>query len=371
MNRSLTLSIVLTVFVVIWVLSGSGLQATASSEHTKVLDKSAEPKLVSLKVKVQVSVAELVDDSIFLKGQVEANREVEIKAELSGKVTLLEVEKGARVLAGDHIMALDLSDLNARLEKAKAELVLSELNRESGRKLKQKNLLSSHQLKEYETKVLSAKADVKQIEVEISKTNITAPFESVMNGFHVELGDYVSHGDPLATLIDDTHVKISADVPQQHISKLRLGQEVEAELIDGRKISGKITYISSVAKSGTRTFRIEAIAANLENLKYFGLSARVTVKLGQISAHKLSPALLDLNNLGELQVKGVSVENRVISRNVDIVRSERDGLWLTGLPDDFTVITTGQGFVSGGDIVNPVFETVISDKDVAPSSSEG
>jgi len=369
MNRSLVLSIVLAITVVIWTLSGAGLHATPSSASTEPQDKRNESNSTSMKVKVKSSVAQLVDDSIFLKGQIEANREIEVKAELSGKITRLEVVKGARVFTGDFIMALDLSDLNARLEKAKAELVLSELNRESGRKLKQKNLLSSHQLKEYETKVLAAKAEVKQIEVEVSKTTISAPFESVLNGFHVELGDYVSHGDPLATLIDDTHIKISADVPQQHVSKLRIGQEVEAELIDGRKISGKISYISSAANSGTRTFRVEAIAVNREKLKYFGLSARVTIKLGQISAHKLSPALLDLNSLGELQVKGITEENRVISRDVEIIRSEIDGLWLTGLPDDFTVITTGQGFVSGGDEVNPVFESAVSSSDIAPSDS--
>ncbi len=59
---------------------------------------------------------------------------------------------------------------------------------------------------------------------------------------------------------------------------------------------------------------------------------------------------------GVLQVKGVDDKNRVVTHSVDIIRSERDGVWLKGLPDEFRIITIGQGFVSQGDEVVAVDE---------------
>lgn len=354
MNRSLIIAIVLTVVAVGWVLSGS----SATPESAPLDDANTQLQPEKFKVKVKTIVAEAVTDSLFLQGQIEAAREIEIKAEVQGVVTQLGSDKGSRLKKGDRIVELDVSDRLARLKKAKAELDVKKSERNAGAQLQQKNMLSKNQQQQNIANVLAAEAEVKEIEVEIDKTQVKAPFATVLNDRYVEVGDYVSPGDPLVYLVDDSYVLISADVPQQYIAKLSMGQTVNAILLDGRAVEGKISFISTSADPNTRTFRIEAKSENTKGILRFGQSARVTIEMGEQKAHKLTGSLLDLNSEGVLQVKGVDHDNRVITQTVDIIRSERDGIWLRGLPDTFKIITVGQGFVTEGDEIEPIEETL-------------
>jgi len=354
MNRSLIIAIILTIVAVGWVLSGSN--KTSKEEVPSIADTLITPE--KFRVKVKTIHAEIVADSLYLQGQIEATREIEIKAEVQGVITRLGSVKGSRLKLGDHIVELDVSDRLARLKKAKAELEVKKSEKQAGTRLQEKNLLSKNQHQQNIANVLAGEAEVKEIEVEIDKTQVKAPFASVLNDIHVEIGDYVSLGDPLVFLVDDSYVLISADVPQQYIAKIALGQSVEATLLDDRNLEGKISFISTSANPNTKTFRVEAKAENVKNILRFGQSARVTIELGEQKAHKLTASLLDLNSEGVLQVKGVDDQNRVVTQPVDIIRSERDGVWLKGLPEQFRIITVGQGFVSQGDEVEPVDEEV-------------
>jgi len=354
MNRSLIIAIILTIIAVGWVLSGS--HKTSKEKVPSIVDTQLTPE--KFRVKVKTIHAETVVDSLYLQGQIEAARDIEIKAEVQGVITRLGNEKGSRLKQGALIVELDVSDRLARLKKTKAELEVRKSEKQAGARLQEKNLLSKNQHQQNMANVLAAEAEVKEIEVEIDKTRVKAPFASVLNDLHVEIGDYVSKGDPLVFLVDDSYVLISADVPQQHIAKIALGQSVEATLLDGLKLDGKISFISTSANPNTKTFRIEAKAENVNNILRFGQSARVTIELGEQKAHKLTASLLDLNSEGVLQVKGVDNKNRVNTHLVDIIRSERDGVWLKGLPEQFRIITVGQGFVSQGDKVEPVDEEV-------------
>ncbi|MFD2229557.1 efflux RND transporter periplasmic adaptor subunit [Alkalimarinus sediminis] len=353
MNRSLVIAIILTVLAVGWVLSGSR-PAPASAPAS---DTAAQLQPEKFKVKVQTILAKPVTDSLFLQGQVEAAREIEIKAEVQGIVTRLGRDKGSRLNKGDLIVELDVSDRLARLKKAKADLDVKKSERDAGAQLQQKSMLSKNQQQQNIANVLAAEAAVKQIEVEIDKTLVRAPFATVLNDRYVEIGDYVSSGDPLVYLVDDSYVLISADVPQQYIARLAKGQTVNATLLDGRVVKGVISFISTSADPNTRTFRIEAKSENVKGIMRFGQSARVTIEMGEQKAHKLTGSLLDLDSEGVLQVKGVDQDNHVITQPVEIIRSERDGIWLKGLPDTFRVITVGQGFVATGDEVEPVEES--------------
>ncbi len=354
MNRSLILSISLAALAFIWILSGS---LSNNSEETNLQDSaltSSDHSSPSFKVKVEQIEAKLMLDRIDLQGDIEPAREIEIRAETDGTITSLENKKGTRITQNQKILTLAMNDRQARLARAKSELKVRKADLKSGLSLKAKKLLSENQHLQNVSNVVAATAEVKAIEIEIEHTSVTAAFNGVLNELHVELGDYVSSGTPLATLVDDQYITISADVPQQHIAKLKIGQKVSATLLNGTQFEGDIFYISSSADTNTRTFRIEAKAANTMGIQRFGQSARVSIYIGEQFAHKLSPSLLGLNSEGSLQIKGIDQDSRVITQTVEIIRSEKDGIWLAGLPKQFNLITVGQGFVSKGDEVNAI-----------------
>jgi multidrug efflux system membrane fusion protein len=360
MNRSLILSISLAALALVWILSGSlssnSEEEGSVSQQASELDESGNSS-PRFKVKVEAIDAKLMLDRIDLQGEIESVRDIEVRAETDGIVTKLKSNKGEHLTKGQQILVLATNDRQARLARAKAELKVRQADLKSSLSLKAKKLISENQYLQNVANVVSAEAEVKEREIEIQRTTITAAFDGVLDELHVELGDYVSSGTALATLVDDQYITISAEVPQQHISKLKNGQKVSAELLNGAKIEGELFYISSSADTRTRTFRIEAKALNTMGIKRFGQSARVSIYLDEQYAHKLSPSLLGLDSDGLLEIKGVDEGQRVITHTVDILRSENDGIWLSGLPKQFNLITVGQGFVSEGDVVNAIFNT--------------
>ena len=371
MNRSLVLSIVLAIIATIWVLSGSFSKNEDTESMQKLSAEQSEKQLPAFKVKVQKRVAENMQDQIVLQGGIEADRQIEVRAQTEGTIEKIIATKGDKLKTGQSILSLAMNDREARLQKAKAELRVKQAELASSKSLKEKNMISENRYQQNLADVFAAQAEVKEIEVEIKQTDITAAFNGVLNEVHVELGDYVTPGSALATLIDRDWVTITTEVPQQHIAKIEKGQIVEATLLNGVQLSGKINYISSSANSETRTFLIEAKAKNIAGVKYFGQSARVKIYLGERSAYLMTPSLLNLSSDGSLQIKTLNSEQRVVSNNVTMIRSDNDGIWLGGLPDSIELITVGQGFVSDGEVVDPIYDNGQEDSLSSDSSIQG
>ena len=370
MSRSVVIAIVFSIVVILWLLSGafgtkpepstdassSTPNVSAESSNGGVLSEANSENDASLfKVTVRDMAAHAVADIITLQGDLEPARTITVKSETRGRVESIYVDNGTRVEKGAQLIALATDDRQARLEKAQAELKLREVQLDAAKKLEAKRMVSGNQVEEAVANVAAAKAAVKQVKVELNQTRIRASFAGIVNHRHVELGDYLSPGDPIVDLIDDAHVKIVARVPQQHISKLSNGQAVEAELLDGTKINGELSYVSYNADSATRTFRIEAIVQQSAKVR-LGQSARVRLSLGEIMAHKVSSSILSLAADGNIYVNAVDDNDKVIRYSASIIKNDSDGVWLSGLPKQIKLIVVGQAFVAEGQTVLPVPE---------------
>ncbi|MGB0859054.1 MAG: efflux RND transporter periplasmic adaptor subunit, partial [Pseudoalteromonas spongiae] len=182
-----------------------------------------------------------------------------------------------------------------------------------------------------------------------------APFSGVINQRLVELGDYLGRGDPILELADLNPLVVRADVTQKEVMGLSVGQSVSGLFINNKTYSGKIRYIASVADEGTNTFKIEAAFDN-PNMQYrAGFSTQLDITYDEVNAIHLSPAFMALDEDGNIGVKTVDNNNRVVFSPIDVVKSEASGVWMAGLGESANVITLGQGFVRIGDTVEPVF----------------
>ncbi|MCP5209499.1 MAG: efflux RND transporter periplasmic adaptor subunit [Hahellaceae bacterium] len=352
MNKSIIIACVLTVVAVAWLITGNiyGPNSIPLADNTTT-DTAKKPLF---RVEATLSTAQVIDDVVLLNGQIESAKNVELKSEIDGSITALFFKKGDRVKQGDLIATINVGDRQEQLQKAKADLAARESDIRATESLKAKKLISDNQYQQDLANVAAARAAVKDIEVQIANTHIRAPFTGLINQLPVEVGDFASKNTHVATVIDDSRVKISVQVPQQHITKLRKGSTMQAELLNGTTYNGTIDYLSAQANANTRTFTVEASAPLNGAPAFFGQSANIEINVGEELAHKLSPATLDLDTAGNLQVKLLNNDNIVVAHAVEIIRSERDGLWLKGLPAEITVITSGQGFVTPGQQVEVI-----------------
>ena len=345
-ERPYIIALFITFTLILWMASGI-MQA---QEVPKKVDKENN---VIPKVKVATLFAKKVSDVVELYGRTEPDRVTQLKAEISGKIKQVLAKRGSQVTKGQIIAKLEINDLEAQLSRSKALLSQREIEYQGAKKLNADGYQGQVQVSSAAANLASVKAEIKRLEIAISYTVIRAPFDGILNTRYVEEGDYVKSGDDIAMIADLDPLVVRAFVTEQQISQLSVGQNAEISLLNKTKLPGKLRYISSVADDNTNTFKIEVAIENSELNLLAGISSEVAIVLNEVSAMKLSPALLALDEMGNIGVKTVN-QNTVVFTPIDVVKSENDGIWLAGLGLQADVIILGQGFVRAGDKVDAI-----------------
>lgn len=344
--------------LIIWMATGPSAREQKSALEAKQTSTNSLDKKSSPQVKVVTYYSKIVPKTIELYGRTEPDRVATLKAEIQGEITQVLAKRGAYVEQGQGIVQIALNDLPAQLSRSEALLMQREVEYQGALTLNQKGYQGKAQLAQAFAALASVKADIQRLSLAIDKTLIKAPFDGILNTRFVEVGDYVASGDDIAMIADLDPLIIRAYVTEQHIANLSVGQITDISLLKGPKLRGKVRYIASVGDDETNTFKIEvAIANNLNNNTVqllAGLSSELSIDLAEISAIKISPALLTLDEQGNIGIKSV-LNGLVQFIPINIVKSESDGIWLTGLGDKADIITLGQGFVRAGDRVEAVF----------------
>ncbi len=346
--KSYLIALAIALVLGAWMLSGQFSGDEAGAE-----DAGQPAEAAVMDVQVRTIQAETVERFLENQGDTEADQDVELRAEVSGQVAEVRVAEGERVEQGEVILRLAMGDREARREEAEARVAQREANFSAAQRLMNEGYQSDIAVREARAALASARAQLAAIEEEIRHSEITAPVTATLESRPVSVGDYLRVGEVVARLLDTDPMIAIARVAQQDVRNVALGREAEIELATGDTLTGRVSYISAAAEAGSRTFRVEIEAPNPEGLPA-GVSATIRIPLEPVQAHFLSPAWLSLDESGQVGVKGLDAEDTVVFHPVEIVRAERDGVWVTGLDAETRVITVGQGFVRAGERVNPV-----------------
>ena len=185
-----------------------------------------------------------------------------------------------------------------------------------------------------------------------SYPKVNAPFDGYLETFSVKEGDYLNTGAICATIIDPDPMRLIGEVSEKEINFVKVGSKANAELISGRKVEGIVSFVSTSANKGTRTFRVEIDVKNSDRSIRDGVSAQIEIEGDTILAHKISPSILMLGEAGELGIRTVNKDNKVEFNQIEILEDSIDGIWIAGLPKNTRIITVGQEYVFQGQTVN-------------------
>ena len=258
---------ILASFLVIWMVSGTLVEEQTFERSETSLDTLSSVTILN---------SQASDKSQILKssGFTEADKFVQVRAEVSGRVISRPVQQGDFVNEGDLICQLYIAGREAY-------------------------------------------------------PKIVAPFSGYLESLKVDEGDFLNVGSVCASLIDPDPMLLVADVAEKDIAQIQLGSEATAKLISGRLISGKVAFIASSADKNTRTFRVEISVDNKDRTIRDGVSAEIYIKGKKEPAHKISPAILSLNDQGKLGVRTVTNENKVEFKEIKILEDTSTGMWLS------------------------------------------
>ena len=269
------------------------------------------------------------------------------------------VGEGYLVAEGDLIARIAMDDRTERLAHAQARVEQESIQYEASQELLESGWREKTANAEDKADLQSALADLAAIRTDIARTEIVAPFDGVLNNLAIELGDVVDTNDTVGTLYDLDPILVVAAVSESEVGKSEVGDEGHARLVTGEELDGMIRFVSKVAVSETRTFRIELEIANPDGDAPDGLTADIVLPLATVPAHQISPSVLALADDGTIGVKIVDDGDVVRFIPITIVADRPDGIWVAGIPEHATLITVGQDFVSDGQTVKPMSVTEV------------
>ncbi|WP_424177391.1 efflux RND transporter periplasmic adaptor subunit [Yoonia sp. TsM2_T14_4] len=329
---------------------GSGVILPSADPDAGVV-ADAPDRAVS--VAVMDSVAQNVPLVLTAEGQSIPDRAGTLRAKADGQIASVAVSRGDLVSAGQEIARIDASIAEAQLLQAQTQLAQVQRDYDNALALQDRGIATEDRVSQARAVRAAAEAAVTSAQDQLDNTIVTAPFAGRLNDLTVNTGESVENGMVVAEVLDNDPLTVVVQVPQQALSRLQTGQDAQVSFITGEQKAGTIAFIGANADRQTRTFRVEIVVDNPDSVMPAGLSARVSMPTGQARGHFVSPAVLSLGTNGELGVKTVDADNRVVFSTVQIVRAQTDGIWIAGLPEQARIITVGQGFVNQGDHVEP------------------
>ncbi|MBU2039410.1 MULTISPECIES: efflux RND transporter periplasmic adaptor subunit [Thalassolituus] len=363
LNQGHIAALIIALAFFIWMGAGS-LSDDAPFENPRplVMDSGLT------RVQVERMKGELVNRDITISAHTAANRRVELKSEIRGKVIAIHKDKGAAVKEGELLLELDARDWPARVKQAEANLQQRQLEARSARQLSERGLANESQLAQAATALANAEAELTNARIQLNATKIRAPFTGIVDQRMVEIGDFVKDSSPLLTVLDFTPFLVKGQVSERDAADINIGDAGFAELINGDRVDGRVRFIAAEADAKTRTFPLELEISNPGGSMTSGLTAKLHIPQPATYAYFISPALLILDDEGQLGLKGIDEQNRVVFRGVNLLKADNKGIWVYGLGSEANIITVGQGFVEYGQQVEPVYmqDTEISAQPEAP-----
>lgn len=288
------------------------------------------------------------------KGRTEADRTVIVRTETPGIVRETPVEDGTMVSEGVLLCGLNVDAREARLAEAKATAEASRIEYEAALGLSESGFSSSNRLAGAKASLDRAEAGLNAARIELSRTNVRAPFSGVFEERYANVGDFLKGGDPCGKMVDLDPIVIVANESEDMIAEVKTGLKARVRLADGRELDGKVSFISRAANEATRTFRIETQVSNSDYSVSAGLTSELFLTLRKEKAILISSASLALSDDGIVGVRHVDAFNMVQFAEVRVIDDGPDGIWVAGLPDRVDLIAVGQDFIREGTRVNAV-----------------
>jgi membrane fusion protein (multidrug efflux system) len=289
-------------------------------------------------------------------GTLMPKQSVDISSRTDGHVDEIVFVEGSRVRKGDPVVKLDSRMVQAEMLAATAQLTADRKQLSRITDLAGRGLQPTQSLEEVQAAAAQSQSNLEVKQMQLDLLTVRAPFDGTLGKRKVSLGQYVTPGQPLVTLRDDTVLYIELHVPEGLFNKVAVGQKFKVTLdaLAGTSFDGTISYVNPSVEANNRTIEIRGDIPNGDGRLTPGLFAHVTLTLAEHPKAVVVPQEALVATLGGTFVYRV-VDGKAVRTNV-VVGAREDGLAeiLEGLAEGETVVTSGQFKIQNGQAVTIV-----------------
>jgi RND family efflux transporter MFP subunit len=368
-----TISLVLPFLFAVTAACGTGVKGESPAAAI------APPLSVSSATAVERPIRRFLE----VTGTLAAQEEAEVAAEVQGRVIATPVERGTRVADGDPLIRIAAMEMEAQaaeaeanaaqivgrlgladgseftvervpeVANARANLDLAEGDFERAQMLFERKLLSKADfdqrtaqaevarrqydiarngaMQQYQS-LIAARARVSLAKKALADTVVRSPFSGVVGQRLVSIGDYVTRGTKVASVMRTNPLRVNLTVPEQYSAEVAVGRpmSLEVDAAPGQRFEGQVRYVSPALQADSRTLIVEALVPNNSGMLRPGSFATARIEQGSERPGILVP---------KTAVRTVSGTSRVY-----VIAGERaeERIVTIGQPvDDLVEITTG------------------------------
>lgn len=224
--------------------------------------------------------AETLPQALTTTASFQAVREVMLAPEVPGRVAAIRFEAGQEVSEGAVLVQLVDGPERADRAAAVSRLKFAQIQYDRSKELASTGAEPRQLFQQREAELLQAQAAIQQIDARLAQKTVKAPFPGRIGIRRVNPGQYLNAGDPVATLTALDRLYVNFTVPQQALSKLRIGGEVvvRTDAAAGRTFTARINAIEPVVGTETRNLSVQAVMLNPGRALRPGIYATVDIE---------------------------------------------------------------------------------------------
>lgn len=312
----------------------------SSNDKKTEAPKPAAPQIA--KADGFVVTPQLLAQDIEVPGSLAAFEEVELRPEVSGRVTGVFFKEGGNVAQGSVLLKVYDADLQSQLQKLQVQLKTAEQTAERYGALLKINGVSQQ---EYDLNVLAVnniRADMDIVRTTIGRTTLRAPFSGKIGITTITKGAYVTPQTLIATLRKVSQLKLDFTVPEVYGAKMKYGTLVNFTVEGSDKIyPAVIAATENIIAEDNRSLRVIATVSKPDAQLIAGAFAKVKISLGENNAALMIPTQAVIPDARNKKV--ITVRNGIASMQV-VTLGARDSAMVeitTGLKAGDTVLITG------------------------------
>jgi len=217
---------------------------------------------------VTIDTVDLTDFEHFveIQGSIESDDYANIASEVPGRIIELKIEEGDYVRKNQLVAKVNLEELNKQKAEVETQLDLAKETYERQKRLWEQNIGSEIQYLQAKNTVERLEKTLETLDYQMTKSDIYAPISGEIEELYLKAGEYAAPGTPIARILNVNNVKVVADVPENYLRNIKLGERVTIRVpaLD-YETTAPITQIGSTVDPSNRTFEVEVNLAGSRN----------------------------------------------------------------------------------------------------------
>ncbi len=240
-----------------------------------------QPATAQVPVEIATAEQRALAERFQAAGTLEADRAVTVGPEVAGRVAAVAFPDGSAVSENQVLFRLDDAFARTQLAEAEASLSADEAALRRATQLAGRQVGTERAVEEARAALETTRARVQSARVQLDKTVIRAPFEGRVDFRRVDIGAYVTPGQPLVGLVDIDPLKLRFKIAERFAAAVKPGDEVSftVQAYPGEVLQGKVTVVSPVVDVNGRSITVQASVANPDERLKPGMFADVTLTL--------------------------------------------------------------------------------------------